>query len=268
MVKIGPSFKIQEKSDSTQITNLSKIKVIDVKQSESQDTVTLSTNGTKKFAEIKAEMNKNVPNQTATIKEKEMAIRYINELLNCADITPELKDYWQNKKDIIEMEIQTIKNEDSVNKEADSNTIAKEFNNFTNTYWNKKPNFQNVPDRVEYYESYYNMYLSFCDRMLACDNLSDNMKTEWTRMRQNALFDLNNHKIDLNNYYKENDKKTEKFDDVFNEMKKQVPNRTSTKSEKLLAISYINRMLSCNDIPNADYWLNKKTEIENELSRM
>lgn len=61
-----------------------------------------------KFADVKAEFDKNVPDRTTTIEEKEKAISYIKRMLACNDITPELKAYWTNKKDIIELEKQAI----------------------------------------------------------------------------------------------------------------------------------------------------------------
>ena len=58
-----------------------------------------------KFADVKAEFDKNVPDRTTTIEEKEKAISYIKRMLACNDITPELKAYWTNKKDIIPFRI-------------------------------------------------------------------------------------------------------------------------------------------------------------------
>ena len=75
------------------------------------DTVSFSTqtNQSETFADVKAEMDKNVPDRTTTIEEKELAIKYIDRMLACDDITPELKEYWTEKKNEIEKEIQEIK---------------------------------------------------------------------------------------------------------------------------------------------------------------
>ena len=75
------------------------------------DTVSFSTqtNQSEMFADVKAEMDKNVPDRTTTIEEKELAIKYIDRMLACDDITPELKEYWTEKKNEIEKEIQEIK---------------------------------------------------------------------------------------------------------------------------------------------------------------
>ena len=224
------------------------------------------TSETEKFEDVFAEMSENVPDSTSTIEEKELALEYINRMLACEDIPN--ADYWQNKKDIITMEIQTIKNESQIGQDSDWQAVAEEWGQFTDEFWNKEPKFDNVPDRVEYYKSYYQMYISFCDRVLAFDNLPEDVRTEWTRMKANAQRDLDNHLADLENYNKENEKisvTTEKFEEVFAEMQANIPDSTTTVEEKQSALEYINRMLACEDIPNAKYWENKKNIIEMEI---
>ena len=225
---------------------------------------------TEKFETVWNEFTANVPDRTTTIEEKEEAISYIERLLSCDDITPELKNYWTNKKDIIEMEIQNIKNRKNFGRNESINDVANEWRELTDKYWNKTPEFDNTADRVEYYRRYYNMYISFCDRALSCSDITEEELTEWTRMRNSALFDLNNHKRDLNRYNKENNLKTESFYDVFKESDANVPDSTTTVDEKNLAISYIERMLSCNDIPNnlRIYWQNKEATLKNELRQL
>ncbi len=220
-----------------------------------------------KFETVWNEFIANVPDRTTTIEEKENAISYIERMLSCDDITPELKNYWTNKKDIIEMEIQNIKNRENTGNNESINDVANEWQEFTDKYWNKTPEFDNTADRVEYYRSYYNMYISFCDRALACSDITEESRSEWTRMKNNALFDLNNHNRDLNRYDKENNIETESFKDVYKEFERNVPDSTTTVPEKKLAISYIERMLSCDDIPNSFriYWQNKEASIKNEL---
>ena len=73
------------------------------------DTVSFSTPASEKFEDVLAEFRQNVPDVTTTIEEKELAISYIDRLLACSDITPELKEYWTEKKTEIEQEIQAIK---------------------------------------------------------------------------------------------------------------------------------------------------------------
>ena len=72
------------------------------------------------------------------------------------------------------------------------------------------------------------------------------------------------HTVSNNNKRYENIK-TESFNDVLEEMRANVPDSTKTLSEKRLAISYIERMLSCDDIPNPEYWQNKMDIIEQEI---
>lgn len=59
----------------------------------------------------------------------------------------------------------------------------------------------------------------------------------------------------------------ESFQAVFDEMSQNVPSQTRTVEEKEKAISYINRMLACKDIPDhlKTYWQDKKETIQAEI---
>ena len=91
------------------------------------DTVSFSSgvSESEKFSDVRAEMEQNVPDITTTIEEKELAISYIDRMLACSDISPELKEYWTEKKTEIEQEIQAIKA-----MEANSGVADKEENIF------------------------------------------------------------------------------------------------------------------------------------------
>ncbi len=144
--------------------------------------------------------------------------------------------------------------------------IVKEWKEYTDSVWNKpEPNFDSREQREKYWINYYDTYIEYCDKVLACNDLPEDVKTEWSRMKNNAMIDRSNHYRDLNNWKNENGIKTESFNDVFAEMKKNIPNRTSTVDEKRLALAYIARMLSCDDIPNPEYWANKANIIEMEI---
>ena len=138
--------------------------------------------------------------------------------------------------------------------------VAKEWKAFTEANWSGG----DLPN-AEAYIAYFEQYIDFMDRILACDDLPNENKAEYERMRTYAQRDLNNNKADLNRTNAKNGNKTENFRDVINEMRANVPDRTTTIEEKELALSYINRMLSCDDIPNPEYWENKKNIIEMEI---
>ena len=157
----------------------------------------------------------------------------------------------------------------STNKTQGWQDIAKEWKEYTDSIWNKpEPNFNSREEREQYWISYYDKYIEYCDKVLSCSDLPETEKSEWTRMKNNAFVDRNNHYRDLNNWKNDNGAKTESFNDVFAEMRNKVPDRTSTIGEKRLALSYIDRMLSCDDIPNAEYWQNKKNVIEMEIQNI
>lgn len=242
-------------------------------ETEVPDTTSILSRKSEKFANVKAELDKNIPDQTATLEDKIKAISYIDRMLKCIDITPKMKDYWTNKKNIIEMETQTIKNEQKNNKNEKWEDIAKEFSNFTDKYWvknvlNHKSNLDNLEfnDAQEYYNTVRRTMISFCDRILNSSNLPNDKKEYYTNLKNDFHCDLNSYAADTNNYNKMHNQKTERFDDVFTEMSNNIPSQTSTINEKQLALSYIERLLSCDDIPNEGYWKNKSDVIKMEIA--
>ena len=241
------------------------------------DTVSFSGTKSEKFDDVRAEMDKNVPDQTTTIEEKELAISYIDRMLACDDIEPELKTYWQNKKNVIEMEIQNIKNGQSAGKNENWQALEEEFSQFTQKYWVEKVlNNEDGLDSLDFYDGqeYYitvrRTMISFCDRILACSDLPNDKKEYYNELKLGFMSDLNSYSAQANEYNKTNNNKTESFDDVYNEFNAVVPDRTSTIGEKVLALSYIERMLSCDDITPElrSYWQNKQTVLEMEIQNI
>lgn len=274
MVQINSFFSINKMYRNTQLQKL------EVKQKEDSlleqggglDTVSFSKNKSEKFADVRKELDKNVPDRTTTIEEKEKALSYIERMLKCDDITPEMKNYWTNKKNVIEMEIQSIKNEQQVGKNEKWDDIAKEFSDFTDKYWvenvlNNKGGLNKLKfnDAQEYYNTVRRTMIIFCDRILACSDLPDDMKEYYSNLKNGFKCDLNYYATQQNEYNKAHNQKTESFNDVFAEMRNNIPDSTSTINEKQLALSYIERMLSCDDIPNPEYWQNKRDIIEMEI---
>ena len=131
------------------INNSSDVKTDSVNEPEPESNPEESPVGGEKFEEVFAEMQEKVPDSTTTIEEKELAIEYINRMLACEDIPN--AEYWQNKKDTITMEIQTIKNESQIGQDSDWQAVVEEWRQFTDEYWNKEPKFESDADRVEYY---------------------------------------------------------------------------------------------------------------------
>lgn len=159
-----------------------------------------------RFDDVYNEMMQNVPDRTSTIEEKELAISYIDRMLACPDISPELKEYWENKKDVIEMEIQNIKNEQldgSGEKLAD---IWKEFSEFGDKYFSKLFDMKNLSmdDKFENRMTYYRTYLSFCRRALNSVDITPEERREYQRMIANAERDIANWQNDYYNSLLEN----------------------------------------------------------------
>lgn len=204
-MQINSSFnsinKLTLKNNFKQMEEIS----IDKKQEDIKKTIS-ENKSSEKFMDVKAELDKNVPDRTSTIEEKELAISYIDRMLACDDISDDLKTYWQNKKDVIEQEIQNIKNEKAIAKTDNSeksDNIAKEFMQFIDKYFTRADNRNlQTQDKLEYKITYYNTYLSYCRRVLNCSDITEKQKAEFRQMMQSALRDLNNWKSMQTEYQK------------------------------------------------------------------
>lgn len=204
-MQINSSFnsinKLTLKNNFKQMEEIS----IDKKQEDIKK-MTSENKSSEKFMDVKAELDKNVPDRTSTIEEKELAISYIDRMLACDDISDDLKTYWQNKKDVIEQEIQNIKNEKAIAKTDNSeksDNIAKEFMQFIDKYFTRADNRNlQTQDKLEYKITYYNTYLSYCRRVLNCSDITEEQKAEFRQMMQSALRDLNNWKSMQTEYQK------------------------------------------------------------------
>ncbi len=162
----------------------------ETKTGELEDKVDLSSKKEECFKDVLAEMQKNVPDTTSTIAEKRLAISYINRMLNCSDITGELKTYWENKKVIIEQEIQGIRNDLVVGSGEKVDDVVKEYEKFVAEY-NKTPDKSlSAQDKNEFKMTYYETCLSFMERILACTDLTDEQKSEWETKKEEITKEL------------------------------------------------------------------------------
>ena len=167
-----------------------------------------------------------------------------------------------------QLENMSSKGNDTTNKSYKD--LEQALNDYVKNFRAQTPNFDTIQERVDYYLEYNNTCIDYYNRMMNAPEATDEDKAYCQRMINLHNRDKNNQLVDLNNYAKENGIKTESFEDVYNEFIANVPDRTTTESEKELAISYINRMLSCDDIPDRlkTYWTDKKSDIESELKQI
>ena len=139
-----------------------------------------------KFADVRAEMDKNVPDRTTTIEEKEKAISYIDRMLNCDDISSEMKEYWSNKRDVIQMEIESIKNHEKSGENEKLADVQKEFDEFLEKYSHKPSDNLADNDKKEYNITFLRTCISFYQRLLGSEDLSDESAIKY----QNKIQDL------------------------------------------------------------------------------
>ncbi len=166
------------------------------------DTITLSSGKSEKFEEVFAEFDKNVPDSTSTITEKELAISYIDRMLACDDISDDMKIYWQNKKSVIKMEIQSIKNEETKNSGEKVNDVWNEYEKFVNKYQGKVNNNLSAEDKYEYLMTYNRTAQSYIKRLIHCADVTNEQTLEYQQMYQNFENDMQNCRHDLLNIKK------------------------------------------------------------------
>ncbi|MBR1775914.1 hypothetical protein IJ750_02420 [bacterium] len=227
---------------------------------------------TESYNDVSNEMVKNVPDGASTVQEKNVAKSYIERMLSCDDIPSDLKTYWTNKKNVIDMEIRAMLNQQQINTNENWKDVANEFDEFSQIYWVENVLKGNAGlDKLAYNDAQMYYYtatvsmLTYCNRILSCHDLPQNEQKYYKDLKMMFQTNLNLYHTVSNNNKRYENIKTESFNDVLEEMRANVPDSTKTLSEKRLAISYIERMLSCDDIPNPEYWQNKMDIIEQEI---
>ena len=195
--------KIRKKETTNEVGKEMEVFKPVMKKSSGLDTFEFTTKAGERFQDVFDEMSKNVPDRTSTIEEKELAIEYIDRMLACQDISDDLKTYWQNKKAVIEMEIQNINNEKKLQAGGETvNEVWEEFSKFTEKYFELDPNLS-MEDKFENRMTYYATYKNFCLRFLACEGLTEEQRAEYMRMMSNADRDVSNWQHDYQRYLNE-----------------------------------------------------------------
>ena len=169
------------------------------------DSVDLNSNKSEKFEDVFAEFEKNIPDSTSTITEKELAISYIDRMLACDNISDDLKVYWQNKKSVIQMEIQNIKNEEKSSSIGNKKTFASEnvndvwneYEKFVKKYQKFLNNSLSAEDKYEYLIIYNRTGLSFVARLMKCSDITNEQMLAYKKMYSNFQADIKNARLDF-----------------------------------------------------------------------
>lgn len=190
------NFKLSENDTATQVRS-SKLII-----NSGFDKVEISTRKSEKFDDVFQEMREKVPDSTSTIEEKELAISYINRMLACSDIpNPE---YWENKKAVIEMEIENIKNEKNINSGEKVSNVWKEVESFIDIYKSRlQTNSFDTESRLEYATTYHSTCMSFYKRLLTCADITEEQKQEYMAMYEAHSKTLNQLSIEYDTYHYE-----------------------------------------------------------------
>ena len=205
-------------------------------------------------------MRANVPDRTSTIEEKELAIEYIDRILK-SDADDDLKGYWTQKKTEIQGEIERIKAEQSGSADTDMPEFKK--------IWAEMR--ANIPDSTTTIEEK-ELVLEYIQKILESDATPE-IKKSWQGKAEIIRAEINQlkkaDKVDTkNSVNNSNDEQT--YAEVYREMRLNVPNPTTTKAEKQLALEYIDKLLNSTDITpfQAKQWENTAKELEQEIRQI
>ena len=163
-----------------------------IKASQNTNNSSSASQAGESFMDVMNEMIANVPSQTTTIEEKELALEYIDRLLNCSDITDELKEYWTNKQSIIRMELVAAENYEKDSSGVNWLELSEELNMYADLFKTTK-SFDDDRTRIEYWTAYHNGRMSYYTLLLNSDGLTENDKADIERMMedcQNTLTQL------------------------------------------------------------------------------
>ncbi len=161
------------------------------------ETSNFSNNKSEKFKEVCADFHQNVPDSTSTIAEKELAISYINRMLACEDIPDDLKIYWQNKKAIIQMEIQNIKNDKNIGSGEKVAEVWTEYKEFIQKYQGNINTNMSADEQYEYLMTYNRTGQSFTTRLMNCIDVTKEQLVDFKEMYKNFENDIQNCRRDF-----------------------------------------------------------------------
>ena len=188
------------------------------------------------FRQVRKEMSENVPDSTSTYEEKELAIKYIDRMLACDDIPNDAKAFWTNQRAV-------IKEEQSHCLPKEPRELAEAWKDYVEENWHDG-DFPSVEKRIEYFET----YIDFMDKILACDNVPPELRAEFKRMREGAVQDLENTKA---NSGKSEDSASAKIMKDYEAYKKSNFKIDMKKEEKIeyynTCIEFLNKILRSSD---------------------
>lgn len=147
-----------------------------LKLNDGIDTVTFTPKSatstpTKSYVDILEEFN-NVYGEGRSLEQAKLGIEYMDKLLACEDLPA-------NRRADIEVEKQGYE------------MMLVEFENFISKY-KKDPENASYHAGTEYWLAYHEACMSFYERLLQCDDITGEQRTEYQRMIQEHMNDKNN----------------------------------------------------------------------------
>ena len=125
-----------------------------------------------------------------SLEQAKLGIEYMNKILACEDLPENLRADFETQKMGYEMMAAEFENYEKQGSGEKVFDVWNEFETFTAKY-KKNPDNASYEAGTKYWLTYHETCISFYQRLLLCDNLTDELKTEYKRSIQGHLDDIN-----------------------------------------------------------------------------
>ena len=189
-----------------------------------------------------------------SLEQAKLGIEYMNKILACEDLPENLRADFETQKMGYEMMAAEFENYEKQGSGEKVFDVWNEFETFTAKY-KKNPDNASYEAGTKYWLTYHETCISFYQRLLLCDNLTDELKTEYERSIQGHLDDINRivkERDEKNSTNSENELTnqglTNEIINILEEFDKAYGEGRSLEQAKL-GIEYMNKILACEDLP-------------------
>lgn len=167
-----------------------------ISRSGGVDSITLSTQSktptkpTESYEDILEEF-RNAYGEGRSLEQAKLGIEYMDRILACEDLPANKRADFEAQKQGFEMMLVEFENYEKQGSGEKVNDVWKELESFVSKY-KKDPENASYNAGTEYWLAYHETCMSFYQRLLQCDDLTDDLKSEYQRMIQEHLKDKNN----------------------------------------------------------------------------
>lgn len=173
--------KPMENAEPTMLTRSGGVDTVSFTSTKNKPTNT-ATKPTESYEDILEEF-RNAYGEGRSLEQAKLGIEYMNKLLACEDLPANMRADFEAQKQGYEMMLAEFENYEKMGCGEKVNDVWKEFENFISKY-NNDPEGASYNAGTEYWLAYHESCMSFYQRLLQCDDLTEELKTKYNRMIQ------------------------------------------------------------------------------------